>query len=234
MNGPSLFKLHSWEEKKASICEIIRDALVLLQSEQSLPWVEDSPQIHSLNRELYKKFSKAVYKRRSFIDKPTYNGDNPPYKDDKERHPRENKKPDFQWNLTDHLADEEHSARSFVVECKCLGYRKKNRSWKLNQEYVTNGIGRFLNASHQYGKGDDSCGMIGYIQNREFEEIFQEVNSTIAQNTQITSSLPTPTQWNVDGITELKHELDRSFPVTPFLMHHFWVDLRSSYAENNR
>ena len=224
MSQPSIFQLTSWENYKHNIFIAIHEALLILLQEQNLPKIEDSPIQHSLNRHLAKVcFKKAIYLNRLPISRPTYNGENPPYKDDVERHLRENTKPDFAWSIIDHTADEENCERNFILECKRLGDQP-------SKNYVNKGIRRFIAQPHEYGKGDDSCGMIGYIQSMGFDDILQEINSAISQNSDPISSLPLPINgWQENGISELEHDLERPFPVSPFRMCHFWVDLRSNY-----
>jgi hypothetical protein len=229
MNQPSIFQLPLWGNYKRNIFIVIRSALLILLQEQNLPKIEDSTTQHSLNRHLAKNcFKKAVYQNQLPNHMPTYNGENPPYKDDIERHPRENKKPDFYWRLIDHTAEEVSCERNFILECKRLG--QSNRSWPLNENYIKEGIRRFIVGPHEYGKGDDACGMIGYVQSMDFDEILQEINYVISQNPEPISLLPMPVNgWQEKGISELEHDLERPFPDSPFRMYHFWVDLRSNY-----
>ena len=82
-------------------------------------------------------------------------------------------------------------------------------------------------AKTEYGKGDDTCGMVGYVQSMEFDGILQEINLAINKNPEPISSLSSPVSgWQEKGASELEHQLERSFPISPFRMHHFWVDLR--------
>lgn len=226
----SILQLPLWERYKQDIFIVIRDALRILLQERNLPKVEDSTTQHSLNRQLAKDcFKKAVYRNQLPNHMPTYNGENPPYKDDLERHPRENKKPDFYWRFIDHTADEESCERNFVLECKRLG-SQSSRNWSFNKNYVQEGIRRFITGPHEYGKGDDACGMIGYIQSMDFDQILEEVSQAISQNPELISPLLPPTDgWQEEGINDLEHELERSFPISPFSLHHFWIDLRSKY-----
>lgn len=227
MTRPSLSQIPLWENYKRDIFTVIRDALLLLLKEQNLPKIEDSTTQHSLNRHLAKEcFKKAAYQNKLPNHVPTYNGENPPFYGDRERHPRENKKPDFYWRIVDPTAAEASCERNFILECKRLG-QQSSISWPLNRNYVENGIRRFLTSPHEYGKGDDECGMIGFVQSMNFDDILAEVNLAISTNPELITPLSAPSHgWQDKGISELEHDLQRPFPISPFHMYHFWVDLR--------
>ena len=228
MSQPSIFQLPLWENHKHNIFIVIRDALLILASRPNLPSIEDHPKKPSLNRELYICFRKAAHRKNLSFLLPTREGKSPAFEGDLEPTERENKIPDFHWKLVDPLANEENCERRFILECKRLG-KPSSPNWNLNENYVQNGIRRFIAQPHEYGKGDDSCGMIGYIQNMDFDEILQEIHYAIGRNPEPISPLPTPINgWREQGISELEHDLERPFPISPFRMYHFWVDLRSS------
>jgi hypothetical protein len=226
MKQPRISQLRTWENYKANIFIVIREALWILQARPDLPDVEAHSKRHSLNRELHKCFVEACRQRALNYHLPTPEAKNTPYKDDQHPTERENKIPDFQWSFVDHLANPEFCERHFVLECKRLG-TPSSSNWKLNENYVLNGICRFLTSPHEYGKGDDACAMVGYVQNMTFDEILDEVNQTINASTLPIAVIPDPKSgWQEMGITELEHTLERSFPVSPFQMYHFWVDIR--------
>ncbi len=152
-----------------------------------------------------------------------------------ERHPRENKKPDFYWQFIDHTADEDSCERYFFVECKRLG-NLSSQNWTLNENYVKEGIRRFITTPHEYGKGEDTCGMIGYVQNMGVDDILSEVNLAITQNPEaISLLLPPGNGWQENDTSELEHEFEliRPFPKSPFRMVHFWVDIRSHFEPHS-
>jgi hypothetical protein len=227
MSRLSFSQIPFWENHKRDIFTVIRDALLLLLKEPNLPLIEDSSTQHSLNRHLAKNcFRRAAYQNKLPYHIPIYNGENPPFRDDVERHLRENKKPDFYWRIVDHTADEASCERNFILECKRLG-QQSSPNWPLNKNYVEKGICRFLTSPHEYGKGDDACGMIGFVQSMDFDDILAEVNLAISANPESITPLPVPSLgWQAKGTSELEHDLHRPFPVSPFHMHHFWVDLR--------
>ena len=227
MSQPLLSKLPGWEGYKKDIFTVIGDALIILRNQPNLPVIEDSTTQHSLNRQLAKDcFKKAAHRNNLPHHMPTYNGDSPPYKDDQNRQPRESKKPDFYWQLVDSTADENSCERRFVVECKRLG-DAPSPNWKLNENYVKHGIRRFVTSPHEYGKGDDACGMIGYVQSMELDDILHKVNTATASNLEPITQLQLSAEgWQENGISELEHELTRQFPIKSFRLYHFWVDLR--------
>lgn len=227
MNQPSIFKANLWENYKRNIFNVIREALIILQQKENLPVLEQHLIKNSLNRELLFCFQQASYKLELNHHRPTPEGQNPPYQGDKEPAEREKKKPDFYWQLIDHQADEENCERRFVLECKRLG-KPSSSSWVLNKNYVNEGIRRFISSPHEYSKGDDSCGMIGYVQNMELQEILDEVNVEAAACSETISPLILSSGWQEGGISEMGHDLERSFPISPIRMYHFWVDVRES------
>ncbi len=126
---------------------------------------------------------------------------------------------------------EDACERRFVLECKRLG-KPTSSSWILNENYVQNGIHRFVTSPHEYGKGDDTGGMVGYIQSMELNEILEEVNAAARNSSAPTLELTLSSDgWKENGVSELEHELTRNFPISVFFLHHFWVDLRNSYPQ---
>ncbi|MBE9536184.1 MAG: hypothetical protein IMF07_03305 [Proteobacteria bacterium] len=97
----------------------------------------------------------------------------------------------------------------------------------MNENYVSEGIRRFITAPHKYGKDDDASGMIGYVQNMSFVDILSEVNAvaSAAPETVLPLNLSS-LGWQTGGVSELTHDLSRPFPVTTFRLYHFWVDVR--------
>jgi hypothetical protein len=69
--------------------------------------------------------------------------------------------------------------------------------------------------------------MIGYIQSMEFTDILEEVNQAINKSPVSPTVLSQPPGgWIENGISELEQVLKRSFPISPFRLRHFWVDIR--------
>lgn len=223
MSQPRISQAVTWEKHRIDIFLVIQEALVILQCQPDLPSIEADHKKHNLNRELYRSFKRAAVKRGLPYHIPTLDGKNPPSESDIEPHERETKVPDFYWQFADDVAGD---VRRFVVECKRLGYPSSS-TWKLNENYVRNGIRRFISSPHEYGKDDDTAGMIGYVQSMELEDILQEVNGIAGSNREAVSPLQlSPDGWQEKGISTLVHDLERPFPISPFRIYHFWVDIR--------
>ena len=92
---------------------------------------------------------------------PTWEGPIQPVSEDELE--AEPKRPDFTCKLSNpHSASAEEYEIPLHVECKRLGF-PTSPSWKLNKNYVTEGMKRFDCDSHEYGKRASSGMMIGYI-----------------------------------------------------------------------
>lgn len=230
MSQPRISQGNTWERYKQDIFLLIHETLLILQLQTNLPKIEDSPNQTSLNRELFRCFQKACIKLSLSFHLPTREGKNPPYFGDITPAGREEKRPDFYWQFIDSLASEEFCERRFILECKRLG-SPSSPTWKLNPNYVNHGILRFLSSPHEYGKGDDAGGMIGYMQSMDFNEILQEINRSGQNNSKPIPLLQLVKDWEEQGISELIHDFERPFPISLFRLYHFWVDLREKYNE---
>ncbi len=231
MSQPRISQANTWYRYKQDVLLLIHETLHLLRLQANLPQIEDSTTQHSLNRELSRCFRKACWKLKLHNHLPTREGKNPPYYGDSNPTEREEKRPDFYWQFIDHLASEDVCERRFILECKRLGH-PSSPSWKLNANYVNHGIIRFISSPHEYGKGDDEGGMIGYVQSMELDDILLEVNKTAADGYKTISLLQLTKIWEEKGVSELTHVLERPFPISPFRLHHFWVDLRDIRSEH--
>lgn len=227
MSQPRISRLLIWERHEKRVVDIILAALVILRNKFDLPQSE-----LLLNRELYfclLEANRNLWNLGSggFDHPPTTEGHNPPDPDDEERAIRENKIPDFCWGYIDHLeVDPRRSARSYVIECKRLG-NPPRPDWVLNRNYVLNGIVRFVAEEHGYAKGEKSGAMVGYVQSMELDNILYEVND--ACTSQAIPQLEAPIGgWQINGTSFLKHQVDRTFAVSPFHLSHLWVDIRRS------
>jgi len=230
MSQPQISRLRTWEKHERRVVDILLLALSILRNKDILPQSEVL-----LNRELY--FCLLEANRNlwelgtgGFDHPPTPEGHNPADPDDEQRAVRENKIPDFYWGYIDHSEpDPRRSARNYVIECKRLG-NPPYTGWILNQNYVHNGILRFITEEHGYAKGERSGAMVGYVQSMEFDEILCEVN-----NAAVSVGIPelsTPINgWQYSGTSQLIHQLNRMFAITPLQLSHFWVDLRSNCSK---
>ena len=203
---------------------------MLLRQQPDLPAVEQSSKNPSLNRDLYKCIRKVCNSQtRLRYHLLVYEGQNLPGQGDKPAE-SERKRPDFYWHIANHLAGDDEAELRFVLECKRLGTPERSgENFELNKNYARKGILRFLMSSHEYGKGDDEGGMIGYVQSMEFADILEEINQTARENPVSITGIPLPPDgWVKDGISEMGHVLERPFPISPFRLRHFWVDIRRS------
>ena len=220
-----LAQRHTWQRYNSDIIKVILEALSILRTRDGLITNEVD-----LTRKLFFCFKRAAYNLGLNYHLPTPEGNNPPYEDDEQRAKREDKRPDFYWQFCDNsVNDPKWCDRRFVLECKRLGYPKSSSpKWVLNQNYVQHGIDRFLTEEHQYAKGDETGAMIGFIESMEFDVILHEVNTNIVSHN---SSIPplslSEKGWQFDSISILKHTLIRTFPISPFQLLHFWLDIRN-------
>lgn len=136
------------------------------------------------------------------------------------------KRPDFTCKLTNPFAAraEEHEI-PFHVECKRLG-NPTSIGWKLNENYVTNGIKRFDCASHEYGKRASSGIMIGYIISMSPMKILNEVNGHQKKHCPHNPMLAF--KFGKKNVRQCFQKLNRK-NVKPdkFKLFHLWVDLRT-------
>jgi len=218
MGRPNLFALNTWASHESRVLEIFCRALSKLAAQKRLPTREDD-----LNRELFRFARKENYelikKGRGSQSSLLYEANNQPAADDLVRAKRESKRPDFQCGFVDAQIGVD---RFFVLEGKRLGQPSSN-SWVLNENYITNGIQRFVHAEWAYGQDASSGVMIGYIQSMTMDEILEEVN-----NCGKSHKVPeiAAIVGGQNGLVQFQHRLDRSFPETPYRLIHVWANLR--------
>ena len=233
MSQPRISRLRIWKKHELRVVDVLLVALELLRNKGNLPQKEVL-----LNRELYfclleanKKMKKSGYEYFDHI--PTPEGHNPPDPDDELMAVRENKIPDFYWGYIDHTeSDPRRSARNYVIECKRLG-RPLRADRIFNHNYVHKGILRFITEEHGYAKGEKSGAMVGYVQSMEFDEILCEVNDSAA-SFGIPDLKAPDNGWQINGTSQLAHQLTRKFAFSPFQLSHFWVDLRTNKPAKKR
>jgi hypothetical protein len=179
-----------------------------------------------LNRRFY--FCLITASRELYPDDeiaPVSECNNQPDPDDEARVKREQKRPDFQWVYLDRYeADLRRSSRQFVLECKRLGAATRP-DWILNWNYINHGIARFRETEWAYGKLASSGAMVGYWQTMEPDAVLAEVNNECGAAAFANLSLVGA--WVLGGTSRFEHSIDRPFEVSPFRLHHFWVDLRT-------
>lgn len=238
MSQPRLSQLDTWSKMEKKIHTVLDQALDLLTREDELPEQENK-----ITRKLYFCLLRADrnLKRSSTLwhslPPPYCEANNQPFAEDEEKSTREDKRPDVQYGFYDEdEPDDLLSAKQYIIECKRLG-KKVRSNWALNENYIQYGIMRFISEEHAYGKGVRSGAMIGYVQNMEPEDILSEVNAAaIAQHLQTLSDpsiMLSEDGWKESNTSQLRSEFERTFPYSPFLLYHFWVDLRTHYLPSN-
>jgi hypothetical protein len=146
--------------------------------------------------------------------------------------PSDNVLPDFGCLVLDEsVMGDQPNGRRFTIECKRLG-QPTSASWVYNRQYVTDGIMRFLELTHCYGKDEVVGAMIGYIETMEFEGILREVNAAIVKaataNVTLRALEVSSEGWKEDDVSHLSHPepIARPFEISPFVLRHLWVDMR--------
>jgi hypothetical protein len=219
--GPSLSQ-NLWGKREAKCLLTVERALTLLRQSEKLPESEVE-----LNRELHfclLRASRELYPENEIA--PITECNNQPDPDDEARVKREQKRPDFQWIYLDRYeADPLRSSRQFVVECKRLGTALRG-DWIFNQNYTNHGIGRFRETEWAYAKGVASGAMVGYWQSMEADDLLAEVH--VESRAKSFPDLVLLDAWKPGDVSHLEHIFERSFQVSPFRLHHLWVDLRSA------
>jgi hypothetical protein len=154
-----------------------------------------------------------------------YEASNQPAVDDAIRAGREWKRPDFTCGLVDAQAGVD---RFMAIEGKRLG-EPPSPSWVLNENYINNGIWRFIDDEWAYGKDTASGIMIGYIQTMAFTGILKEVNG--CGKTKRVPALRPSRARRIGSIVRMQHSFPRCFPLTPFRLVHIWVHIRRTPAQ---
>lgn len=226
-SGPQLFSSNLWATRQARCFSIIERALVLLRQIQDLPETEVD-----LNRHFY--FCLLAATRELYPDDqiaPITECNSQPDPDDDARAKREQKRPDFQWIYLDRYeSDPQRSSKQFVVECKRLG-KAFRFDWILNSNYINHGIARFREPEWAYAKRFASGAMVGYWQSMLANDVIGDVNAECRR-----VSLPDLVlngSWQAGDVSRLEHTFDRPFEVSPFRLHHLWIDLRGGYAADH-
>jgi len=216
-----------WQRHEELILGVFIRALKMLRLERNLPDAENR-----INETLYLK-AKHAYFKLPLIQRPAFFGlflepQNQPQTEDDVGEEFLLKKPDLKWRLENKSDPNPAMAiRDYDIECKRLG-KPLRRDRVLNEDYVKNGILRFLNVKHSYGKGMTFGAMIGYVQSMEFKGILKEVNQCITQiQTHKIPLIKFSAKKNSNEIIETAQKLYRT-EISPssFNLRHIWVDLR--------
>lgn len=217
-----------WGRHERLVLEVFQLALQMLREEHALP--VDEPEVSAA---LYLKTREANFHlnrfTRGLVYPPIPDTSIPPRSRSEIGTPPTKKRPDFQCPYQDSLArDQEHAYVNYCIECKRLGQTTET-GWNMNKNYVSDGIVRFVDPEHSYGKGTRSGAMIGYVQNMEPSVIASEVNTWIRSMRawRLPNLLPPRDTFDTTGLLQMKQELMRPrVPPSPFHLTHLWVDLR--------
>lgn len=226
MIGP-LTSIDLFANQERRVLEIMKIAALSLRSENELPFHEDA-----LNRLLYRHVIRAtrqVQRMDSYLDWPCiYEANNQPDASDFQRTKRESKRPDFQWGIYDHTEPEiDRSQKFYTAECKRLGSPAPGSAWVFNENYVCNGMFRFIDPTYGYAKSARSGLMIGYLQSMKEDDVLSEINAH-AETLSVERIKLDLAGWRVGDVTRLRSLLSRPQVLpTPFNLHHLWVDLRN-------
>lgn len=220
--GPSISRLETWSSWESFCLECLQRALINLSKIKNLPADENS-----INSKLHTLLRVAAHEIRptGFYSLIGYECPPQPYGDDDDESTRRLKPtPDFTWGFVDHRdPDPTRNARELAIECKRL--RAPSSSWNYNENYVKNGISRFLDEEKKYGISVPSGVMVGYWQGMGCDEILKEINAA-AFARKIPIIILSQDGWKTNAISQLDHLLIRAFPESPYSLRHLWVDLR--------
>lgn len=213
---------HLWERHERYVFNIFLLALIRLRDEDSLP--EDEP---TLNERLY-MHARNVYLGLSCKQKPLSfvkrNSEIPPRKMSEVGEHWTKKKPDFQWELiNNNETDPQKAIKEYTIECKRLRI-----NGNFINEYVVNGIIRFLSQEYKYGNGTVSGTMIGYIQKMEHKEALERINGAILKTKEFDIPIIKFTKdlQEKDSVKKGNHTLNRK-KVNPsiFDLRHIWIEV---------
>nr|VFK11958.1 MAG: hypothetical protein BECKLPF1236A_GA0070988_100628 [Candidatus Kentron sp. LPFa]VFK27873.1 MAG: hypothetical protein BECKLPF1236C_GA0070990_1005410 [Candidatus Kentron sp. LPFa] len=222
----NLWSRPAWKDHLDHYLAVFERVLLLLRQDGETPILEKE-----LNRLLDLKLVDACVeldKRQRFFH-PTLEAKNPSDPEFRETQTYEEKRPDFQWTHIDQSIPGAPVKRSFTVECKRLGKPINRRN--LNKEYVTRGVIRFRHPGWRYGKDLSEGLMIGYIQSGEHNGIRAKIDETL-RSEDIDELTCNDSEWKKAGVSRLEHRFTREFPVSPFRLTHFWLDLRRAAKGN--
>ncbi len=217
-----------WTKHELLVLEVFMLALEMLREKTDLP--VDEP---AMNEVLALKTRQANFslnpKGRGLPFPPEWEKPKQPASETELGQSKKAKRPDFSCLFRNHAAQSAEDAYlDYHSECKRLG-KPSSPSWNFNENYVTEGVHRFLEAEHGYGKGTYSGAMIGYVQNMRLQSIIEEVNSHIVSSPhpQIPLLSFLQDEFDNEGIVKTSQQLNRTnvWP-SPFELRHLWVDLR--------
>jgi len=239
MSGLLLSQIPLWQQHEDRAIEVVLKGLALLVSDEGKNRLREEVKNTTdnwedqINRVFFFCLNKANrYLQRDGRGVPSgflYESRNQPDPDAASRLANEYKRCDIRTGYFDNNEPNDfQGSRYFDIECKRLG-SPTSPTWVLNREYVQNGIMRFVSIDHAYGNGVPSGSMIGYVENMNLADVLAEVNTNTSSEG--ISGLTLTSTWLPDNVFRLGHKFNRSITVSPFLLHHFWLDVRTHFEE---
>ncbi len=228
-----------WERHERLLLDVFLLALESLRRRGDLPTRPVSSSSTRVEDDLSKRL--AVELREATFDlgldhPPKWELPRPPKSDAGLDGPGVGKRPDFTCEVRDIAATSSADAWLYYhIECKCLG-EPPSRTWIYNENYVKEGIRRYLDPEYGYGERAPSGAMIGYVLSMTFEKILKEVNAFLGAPSDLGSVPPIRFPSTRSGeIARVAQMLDRGRVVPRrFTLRHLWVDLREESSPAGR
>jgi hypothetical protein len=228
--APKIGRRNRWSEWEAFCLQCLRLALKRLRKKTSLPEGENA-----LNAYLFDELRRAA---RELCPEgyayPPIRAECPvqPHGISDESHRRLKATPDITWGYEDDAEpDPLRATRDFVIECKRVR-SPTGAGWVFTKHYADDGMNRFIDPAKRYAEGVGSAIVVGYWQDSSASALHSEV-TTAATLLGFPVFSRKSKAWKARGVTELDHVFDRPFSVSPFRLHHFWVDLRIEAQPKN-
>ena len=216
-----MLRQDTWQEWEKCVLEIFCIALKELTTKPKMPKKEDD--ITRLLAPIVRRCRRnwIIKNRKELQGHPICRAKGQADEEDKTKQKKEDKDPEFLWGFTDYL---KNCDRFFTVECKNLTHPPSGSC----SYYVSGGIERYIKKEWSYGIHCSSGLMIAYVQTIGLQAALDGINE-YARRKDI-PILNLIGEWQKGNISTLKNEFKRpEVPISPFSLHHFWVDLRKFY-----
>lgn len=222
---PRIGRSKRWDEWEDFCVRCLGVALGRLQSKAQLPEGENALNTHLFDelRIAARQLSPSGYSYPPIrVECPVQ-----PYGTSDEDHRRLKATPDITWGYEDQREPNPlRATRDFVIECKRIR-SPTAAGWIFTTHYVQDGLSRFVDPLKRYAVGVGSGAMVGYWQNTSASTLHSQV-ATAAQKSGLPAVSRISGNWIRGGITEWSHFFERPFPISPFRLRHFWIDLRKN------
>jgi hypothetical protein len=214
-----------WERHEVLYCSVFNKALTLL-AQLDCEWDDEN----QISKRLCPILNTVCYEMGKWSNRevrtPDWEKPRQPITEDDLKEGKSRTRPDFTCSLFNlYTNDPDTYEIPFHIECKRLGYAPSS-SWKLNENYVINGIKRFDCATHEYGKRAVSGMMIGYMISMEPTEILQDVNGYLTIHLGAAPLLSFSFSQDVCDCEQVL--VRRNVHPRNFKLIHLWVDIRKT------